>query len=241
MLGSTIWSVGVSWALEINATGKSEFAEQALAWVHRDALQALLSLPGVVHVDIYSPASRGALDPFVTAASGPLAASMAHFRSENDLRAAISSSALGSWLGTTPAGMMLRVTPMSGRTYAVDEPRAEPSCPAYRYVVRYHGPSEQAASFGDHYERTHPPLLARLPRIRAIECYRPIAALRVPHCEPADYLIGNEVEFDSAEDFNAAMSSPARVTLRADFNALPRVFRDNTHFAMLRDRHHAPT
>lgn len=229
----------MSWALEIAATGDAKFAAGLCAWLHRDALRVLLSLRGVIHVDIYSPAAGGAHDPFVAAAVGPLVVAIACFRTENDLRTAISSEALDDCLMRMPVGPILTATPMSGRVYAVDEPRAEARHPAYRYVVRYHGPSEEVAGFADRYERTHPPLLAKLPRIRAIECYRPIVALRTPRCEPADYLIGNEVEFDCAEDFNMAMASPARAALRADFDALPRVFCNNTHFAMQRERHHA--
>lgn len=240
MLPRTTWSVGVSWALEIAAAGKTEFAALARAWVDRDALRVLSSLPGVVHVDVYSPADGAARDPFVADATRPPVVAITHFRTEADLCTALSREALGRSLGTTPAGVILTATPMSRRVYAVDEPRAEARHRAFRYVVRYHGRSEAAASFADHYERTHPPLLAKLPGIRAIECYRPLVTLRAPHCEPADYLVGNEVEFDSPEDFNAAMISPARVALRADFDALPRVFLDNTHFAMRLERYHAP-
>lgn len=239
MLPRAAGSVGVSWVLEIAATGHTQLAAQVHAGFGPDALYVLLSLPGVIHVDIYSPAPGGARDPFVTHAAGPFFFAIAHFRTEPDLRTAISSDAFGRWLARTPADMTLTATPMRGSVYAVDEPRAETGYPTYRYVVRYHGSRQEAASFANHYERTHPPLLARLPRIRAIECYRPIVALRALHCEPADYLVGNEVEFDSAEDFNTAMASPARAALRADFDALPRVFRNNTHFAMRRERHHA--
>lgn len=228
----------MSWVLEIAAKGHAGLAAQSHDWFQRDALHSLLPLPGILHADIYLPTAGGA-DPFVVPAAGPLIAAIVHVRTEDDLRTAIASVAFERWLAQRPAGLTLTATPMSGNAYAVDGPRAELRRTAYRYVVRYHGSREAAASFADHYERTHPPLLAKLPRIRAIECYRPLGALRAPHCEPADYLIGNEVEFDSAEDFNAAMISPARVALRADFDALPRVFRGHTHFAMRRERHHA--
>ncbi|MGQ0683147.1 EthD family reductase [Bradyrhizobium sp.] len=225
--------------LEIAANGHAGFAARSHAWLQRDALRSLL-LPGVIHADIYSPVAGGAVDPFVGPAAGPLIVAIAHFRTQDELRTAISSDALDHWLRGKPAELTLTATPMSGKAYAVDEPQTDLRRPAFRYVVRYHGPREEAARFADQYERTHPPLLAKLPRIRAIECYRPLAALRTPRCEPADYLIGNEVEFDSAEDLNAAMTSPARVALRTDFDALPRVFRGNTHVAMRRERHHAP-
>lgn len=230
----------MSWVLEIAANGHARFAALSHAWFQRDALRSLLPLPDVIHADLYSPVAGRAVDPFVAPAAGPLIVAIVHFRTVDGLRMAISSAALERCLAQTPAGLALTSTPMSGKAYAVDEPQAEARQAAYRYVVRYHGPSEEAARFADQYERTHPPLLARLPRIRAIECYRPLAALRTPRCAPADYLIGNEVEFDSAEDLNAAMISPERVALRSDFDALPRVFRGNTHVAMRRERHHAP-
>lgn len=229
----------MSWVLEIAANGHARFAASSQAWFQRDALPGLLPLPGAIHADVYSPVAGGAADPFAAPAPGPLLVAIVHFRTVDDLRTAISSAAFERCLAQVPAGPTLTATPMSGTAYAVDDPRAEAHQAAYRYVVRYHGPGEEATKFADHYERTHPPLLARLPRIRAIECYRPLAALRTPRCEPADYLIGNEVEFDSAEDLNAAMTSPARIALRADFDALPRVFRANTHVAMRRERHHA--
>lgn len=229
----------MNWVLEIAAKGHDGLAAQAHAWLRHDVLRSLLPLPGINHADIYSPMAGSAADPFVAPAAGPLIVAIVHFRTEDDLRAAISSATFERCLVQMPAGLSLTATPMSGTAYAVDAPQAEVRQAACRYVVRYHGPGEEAASFGEHYERTHPPLLAKLPRIRAIECYRPIIALRAPGCDPADYLIGNEVEFDSLEDLSAAMTSPARAALRADFDALPRVFRGNTHVAMRRERHHA--
>ncbi len=225
--------------LEIAAAGTTGFAAPAQAWLQRGVLKALLTLPGIVHVDIYAPLDSDWRDPFVAGAAVPLAVAMAHFRTEAALGAALASDALNPWLGSWPPGLIATATPMSRKIYAVDEPPGGARREPCRYVVRYHGPGDQAAGFAERYERTHPPLLASLPRIRAIECYRPVATLRAPHCEPADYLIGNEVEFDSVEDFNAAMASPARIALRADFEALPRVFRDNTHFATRLERHHA--
>lgn len=229
----------MSWVLEIAAKGHEGLAARSHGWFQHDLLRGLLTLPGTLHTDIYSPLA-GSIDPLVAPSTGPLTVAIAHFRSEDDLRAAISGDAFERCMARMPDGLSLTVTPMSGSNHAVNDPPAGTPQSAYRYVVRYHGPGAEAAGFADHYERCHPPLLARLPRIRAIECYRPLAVLRARHVEPADYLIGNEVEFDSADDLEAAMTSPARVALRADFDALPQVFRDNTHFAMRRERHHAP-
>jgi hypothetical protein len=66
-------------------------------------------------------------------------------------------------------------------------------------------------------------------------CYFPqdFAAPGVP---PADYMIGNEVAFDSVEDFNTAMQSPVRQELRRHFREFPPFTGRNTHFPMNRAR-----
>lgn len=230
----------MNWALEIAATGDEGRQKPACAWFDLDGLRLLLSLAGVAHVDAYSAAEAPARDPFVATAAGPLVFAIAYFQSGASLRSAIEGHEFRRWLDTAPDGLALTATPLRAIAFPVDEPMAGARVTRYHYVVRYRGPQEEAARFAAQYERTHPPLLARLPRIRAISCFRPIAGLVSPHCAHADYLIGNEVEFDSAEDFNSAMASPARAALRADFDALPRVFCDNTHYAMRRERRHPP-
>jgi hypothetical protein len=49
-------------------------------------------------------------------------------------------------------------------------------------------------------------------------------------------MIGNEVAFDSVEDFNAAMQSPVRQELRRHFHEFPPFTGRNTHFPMWRTR-----
>ena len=52
----------------------------------------------------------------------------------------------------------------------------------------------------------------------------------------ADYMIGNEVAFDSVAAFNVAMQSPVRHELRRHFREFPKFSGRNTHFAMNRVR-----
>jgi uncharacterized protein (TIGR02118 family) len=228
------------WALEICAAGEGDAEAAAREWFARDGLPFLLSHGGAAHVDVYWSATAAARDPFTAASHEPLVFVIACFRSCASLHAAMDHVAFREWVEATPHGLALTTTPLRVAAFPVDEPRIGGCAAPHVYVVRYYGPRKEASGFAAHYERTHPPLLARLPRIRAIACYRPAAKSAPARCNAADYLIGNEVEFDCAEDFNAAMASPARATLRADFEALPRVFRDNRHFAMRRERHYPP-
>jgi uncharacterized protein (TIGR02118 family) len=104
------------------------------------------------------------------------------------------------------------------------------------YVVRYHRPAEDERAFVAFYTGSHPPLLGRLPGIRNIMCYLPIAWRDSSGLEHSDYLLGNEVVFDSTEALDAALASPVRDALREDFHRFPPFSGRNTHYAMLRRR-----
>ena len=102
-------------------------------------------------------------------------------------------------------------------------------------MVRYHKPAEDEAAFIRNYVATHPPTLATLPGIRSVMCYFPLP-LAAQGLAAADYIIGNEVAFDSVAAFNAAMQSPVRQELRRHFHEFPPFSGTNTHFPMNRTR-----
>ena len=114
--------------------------------------------------------------------------------------------------------------------------RPAPLAARFSYVVRYHRPAEDEAVFVRHYLDTHPSLLARLPRIRNVLCYVPLAWRHPAGIPIAEYMLGNEVVFDHGEDFNAAMASPLRHELRAHFRQFPPFSGRNTHYSMDRRR-----
>jgi len=101
-------------------------------------------------------------------------------------------------------------------------------------VVRYHHPAQDVALFISHYLADHPPILAKLPQIRSVLCYLPVDVAAPGILRPADYMLGNEVAFDSPEAFNAAMASPVRLELRTHFRSFPPFTGRNTHYPMLR-------
>ncbi len=77
---------------------------------------------------------------------------------------------------------------------------------------------------------------ARLPGIRSILCDVPLPDLTVPGTANANWLMGNEVVFDSAAAFAAAMRSPARHELRAHMADFPPFSGINHHHLMDRTR-----
>ena len=83
------------------------------------------------------------------------------------------------------------------------------------------GRREDEAAFIRNYVDTHPPTLGTLPGIRSVMCYFPLD-MATPAWRRPDYMIGNEVVFDSVAAFNAAMQSPVRQELRRHFREFPR-------------------
>jgi hypothetical protein len=106
--------------------------------------------------------------------------------------------------------------------------------------VRYHRPAADERAFIANYVASHPPLLATLPKTRSVLCYFPLArelSWKDPNgLASPDYMIGNEVVFDTIADFNAAMATPIRHELRRHFREFPPFSGRNTHYPMDRTR-----
>ena len=101
------------------------------------------------------------------------------------------------------------------------------------FVVRYYPPVEDARLFAAHYVANHPPILARLPRVRNVLCYLPLDET-VPGFKRDEIVIRNEVVFDSLIDLIDSQKSSLRAELSADCKAFP-PFGYSLHHAMLRE------
>jgi len=109
-------------------------------------------------------------------------------------------------------------------------PRVPPSyC---TYLVAYEGPAEDEAAWLAHYLEHHPPLMAKLPQIRELEIYTP-ADWRCPApLHRVRHLQRNKVAFDNSAALGAALDSPVRREMRADFAHFPPYRGRVTHYAM---------
>jgi uncharacterized protein (TIGR02118 family) len=105
------------------------------------------------------------------------------------------------------------------------------------YLVAYEGPAVNEAAWLAHYLEHHPPLMRKLPHIRELEIYTPIewrcpvALRRVRHLQR------NKVAFDDAAALAAALDSPVRREMRADFAGFPPYRGRVTHYAMTTEVH----
>jgi len=219
---------------EIAFRGEQARAHLLRAWLDQTA-KNLAETPGLATLDVYAPIDEGAHDPFNADTGGPLFMLMAAFVHPQAQGAA--QTGIADALASVPSGFAVTMSPLERRFFAVADDAAPRDLQApFSYVVRYHRPADDEAAFVASYVDTHPPTLAKLPRIRSIVCYFPAPAATAPRHAAADYMLGNEVAFDGIADFNAAMQSPVRRELRAHFHAFPRFTGAVTHYPMQRTR-----
>lgn len=120
------------------------------------------------------------------------------------------------------------------RRFNVPEPvRGKPVLdPFCTFLVHYPGKTEDLNAWLDHYVRNHPAIMAKFPKVREAEvCSRMdwIGFLPWPR---VDYMQRNKVVFDSAEDLLAALSSPVRAEMTADFEEFPPFEGGNAHYPL---------
>jgi uncharacterized protein (TIGR02118 family) len=225
----------IDWTFELVCSGGAGRMSDAIAWANR-AATCWTSLPALATLDLYAAVVDGAHDPFNNDGPGPLFIAVLGFSSRDALARAVTSPEFALSLGGRPAGLAWTGSSFERHDFPVGGSSAPaPLTAPFSYVVRYHRPAEDEAAFIRNYVATHPPTLGKLPGIRSVMCYFPQAI--VAHgVEPADYMIGNEVAFDSIAAFNAAMQSPVRQELRAHYHEFPRFTGLNTHFPMNRTR-----
>lgn len=119
------------------------------------------------------------------------------------------------------------------RGYPVDDPAHLPGATPCSFVVHYPGPAEDVNAWLACYIDGHPPLMRRMPGIRAIEILTPVDWVNRLPIPSVRHMQRNRVLFDSPEALTAALQSPVRHELRADFDSLPPFQGGNRHYAML--------
>ncbi len=120
------------------------------------------------------------------------------------------------------------------RPFAVDDAVVRPGASGLpcSYVVHYPGPAADINAWLTHYITSHPPIMRRFPGIRGIEILSRIDWCGGLPWPRANHIQRNRVIFDSAEALTAALQSPVRLEMRADFAAFPPYEGGNLHYPM---------
>ena len=216
---------------EIAVTGERSRQDAVQAWFER-AEPPGRCWPGLTAIDVYVPVAGGTHDPYVDDGIGPLLLAMLQFKTTEAMSRVLDDPAFAAALRNLPQGVAATGSPFERHICPVAGLPAPLAVP-FSYVVRYHRPAENEAEFVAHYLADHPPILATLPGIRSVLCYLPLDRL-ARELPTADYMLGNEVAFDTPEAYNAAMASPVRHELRAHFRSFPTFAGRNTHYPMMR-------
>ena len=99
-------------------------------------------------------------------------------------------------------------------------------------MVAYEGEADDLNAWLSHYIAHHPPIMARFPGIRAIEvCTRIDWCSAVPWTR-VHHMQRNSVAFDDAAALDAALHSPVRDEMRADFHTFPPFSGRTSHYPM---------
>lgn len=181
--------------------------------------EAIIQVAGLQRALVYTPDQ--AHDPFLNDGAAPPLVLQLYFRTLPMLESAC-AGALQSLKGRCELEAMLV------RPFAVPEPKV-PGC---TYLVAYEGEAEDDNAWHGQYLQHHPALMACLPGIRELEVYTPVTWVSGMGWHRKTCLQRNKVAFDSAEALTAALHSPVREEMRADYLRLPRFNGRVTHYPM---------
>lgn len=221
-----------------------------LTFRKRDGGHAALSTPEIdTMVDILraTPKLRRALvftperasDPYLNDGPPPDLACQLYFAELPELEAALarggalqalaSGRALQSLedMDATQQAMLVRSFPCPDST-----PRNTPGEPYCTYLVAYEGEAEDLNLWHAFYLAHHPKTMARMPGIRAGEIYTCVDWIGQLPFRRVDYMQRNKVVFDSSAALTAALNSPVRREMRAEYQHFPKFSGPNTHYPM---------
>lgn len=204
-----------------------------LRWLER----LLATTPGLARGLIYTPAQTR--DPYLDDGRPPALAVQLYFADIAALEAAVARDGHLQALAAADAlpslrGAQVTQQAMLARAFPVPEaPRG--TAPGCTYLVTYEGAAKDQNAWVSHYIASHTAIMARFPGIRAVE-----VCTRIDWCgwlpwPRVDAMLRNKVVFEDAAALTAALNSPVRHEMRADFQKFPKFAGTVTHFPMRTD------
>jgi hypothetical protein len=207
----------------------------ALSAADKAAIRRLVAAtPGLTYADLHTPTVTS--DIYTSDGESPPFALQLYFDDLPLLEASIAANgrlqplaAKGAWPSLEGASATQQV--MYARQFPVDNPReADRKC---SFLVHYPGPAADLNAWLNHYLAGHPPIMRRFPGIRQIEILTRVDWVDAMAFERVHHIQRNRVVFDSPEALTAALQSPVRHELRADFHRFPAFEGGSLHFPMI--------
>ncbi|WP_174908998.1 ethyl tert-butyl ether degradation protein EthD [Burkholderia diffusa] len=220
--------------VEHGADAADSAADVPLAGIG-DAVAALRAAPGLERLVVHRPVALAAdrADP-VARPPSPACVLQGYFAELDALEATLAptGAAYACMVRWQAAARRVAQQAMAVRRIQVAGPGVGPGARNCTFLVSYEGEAEDPNLWLSHYLDRHPPLMAQLPGIRAIEIYTRVdyrSALPAPR---AHAMQRNKVVFDDADALAHALASPVRLLMRSDFDALPPFSGATPHFPM---------
>jgi uncharacterized protein (TIGR02118 family) len=191
--------------------------------------------PGLRKALVYEPQSAD--DPYLNDGAPPQLAAQLYFADIADLEAALAHAGhLQALVAPNDfpslSGTAVTQQAMLSRAFRVPDAAFSTGEPHCTYLVSYEGSAADLNAWLHHYIANHPPLMAKFPGIREIE-----VCTRIDWCgflpwPRVDYMLRNKVVFDNAAALTAALNSPVRHEMRADYKTFPPFTGPVSHFPM---------
>jgi hypothetical protein len=198
----------------------------------------LAATPGVARALVHTPGTTS--DPYLNDGTPPALVLQLYFPDIAAMEAALAPDGYLQALAgaacpkalaraeVAQQAMLVRAFPVPDAAF-----RTQPGALPCTYLVSYEGPAEDLNAWLSHYIAHHPPIMARFPGIRQVEIYSRLDWCGFLPFTRADFMQRNKVVFDSPEALTAALNSPVRHEMRADFKEFPAFSGGNTHYPML--------
>lgn len=197
----------------------------------------LRAIPKLTKALLHTPASTS--DPYVKDGPSPSLVLQLYFAELADLEASAASAGYLQALTSRNdfpvlAQADVSLQAMLVRPFAVPDPalRTPPGEPYCTYLVSYEGEAEDLNAWLCHYLENHTRHMAMFPGIRELEVYTRLDWTSAQPWRRLNFMQRNKVAFDSPAALKAALNSPVRHEMRADFTTFPAFSGPNTHFAM---------
>jgi len=176
-------------------------------------------------------------DPFLDDGPPPPLVLQLYFAELPELEAALAPRGRLSALSSPElfpglAGAEIVQQAMLARSFAVSEPQTAPADATCTYLVSYEGDAEDLNAWLGHYLAAHTRHMADLPGIRELEVYTRLDWVSGLDWPRATCMQRNKVVFDTPDALTAALNSPIRQKMRADYQTFPAFTGANTHYAM---------
>ena len=209
-------------------------ADLALSAADRSRFIAIVrATPGLQRALIYTPET--AADPYLDDGLPPPLAAQLDFADIDALESAISRDGHLQALAVPDAlpslaGAQITQQAMLMRTFSVPDPvyRTAPGGLPCSYLVSYPGPAEDLNEWLSFYIAHHPVPMAKFPGIRELEVQTRIDWCGSLPWPRANAMLRNRVAFDSEVALEAALASPVRHEMRADYKRFPPFSGGNT-------------